>query len=109
MSLEPEGHAPTTFSDLPHEEGVEWTKRMSEQSAPSFGTKLTYGGYKDVPVSYLLCENDVVIPPELQQSIIAMIEEESGNKVDVHKIKSDHAPWISHTDSVVEVIRQITA
>lgn len=82
---------------------------MSEQSTPSFATKLTYGGYKVVPVSYLFCENDVVIPPELQQSIIAMIEEESGKKVDVHKVKSDHAPWISHQDPVIKVIQEITA
>lgn len=104
MSLEPEGHAPKAFSDLSHEDGVYWTKKMSEHSALSFGSKLTYAGYKDVPVSYLFCEDDVVIPPELQQSIIDMIEEESGKEVDVHKVKAGRAPWISQPDTVVEVI-----
>jgi len=108
MSLDPELHADVTFTDLPHEDGVAWTLKMDEHSALSFTTSLSYAGYKDLPVSYLLCERDKAVPPEIQQSIIDMIEAESGKKVDVHKVQADHCPWISAPDEVIWVIREIT-
>lgn len=108
MSLEPEGHAPATFSDLPHAEGVAWTKNMSQHSAPSFQTKLTYPGYEDAPVSYILCEEDKCVPPELQQSIIQMIEEESGRRVDVLRIRRVMRRLLQ-PNAVVEIVEKVAA
>jgi hypothetical protein len=109
MSLDADGHADHTFNDLPHDQGVYWTKQMSEHSAPSFQTKLTYAGYKDVPVSWLFCEDDIVVPPEMQQKFIDLIEEESGRKVDVHRLKAGHSPFTSQPDETVEVIRKVAS
>lgn len=77
-------------------------KKFPQHSAVSFGDELTYAGYKDVPVSYLFCENDKCVPPEVQQKGIETIEEASGEKVDVTRINSDHCPMISAPDKVVE-------
>lgn len=105
MSLEPEGTAPVTFSDLPPAQAMAWAKKMPEQSAASFAGELTYPGYKYVPVSYLVCEDDKVLPPAFQRSMIEMLEAQ-GVKVDVHTCSAGHCPIISMPDTVVDIIRK---
>ena len=87
--------AEISFSDLPMEQGVAWVRRFAQHSAISFGGELTHEGWKDAPVSYLVCENDLCIPEKIQREEIDMIERTSGNKVDVTSIKAGHCPTIS--------------
>jgi hypothetical protein len=75
---------------------------MAEHSSISFGNELTYAGYKDVPASFLFCENDTCVPPEVQQKSIDNIEEASGNKVDVTRINTGHCPMVGALDKVVD-------
>ncbi|KAI1110096.1 Alpha/beta hydrolase fold-1 [Nemania sp. NC0429] len=98
---DPDYIAKETFSDLPPEKAKRWQNTFSEHSAVSFINPLTHPGYKDVPVSYLLCEDDVVIPPEQQRREIEMVERETGNKVDVTSIRAGHAPTASVPDQVL--------
>ena len=92
------------FSSLPLEEGKNWSEKLVKHSAASFASTLTYGGYKDVPVSYLVAEGDLSIAPATQRSQIDMIERVSGNEVDVWSINSDHAPSISQPQYVIDFI-----
>lgn len=94
------------FSDpsLPRAEAKAWMSRMSSHSSTSFADVLTYAGYKDVPVSYLLCEKDVVIPPQRQRDMINMVESQSGRKVDVTSIPADHGANISASQQMVDWI-----
>lgn len=41
---------------MPFEEGLKWGKELVKHSAASFGSPLTYAGYKDLPMSYLVCD-----------------------------------------------------
>jgi pimeloyl-ACP methyl ester carboxylesterase len=104
MSLEPSGNAKVTFSDLPFEEGLAFAKQMPQHSAPSFGGALTYPGYKYVPVSYLFCEEDLTVPPEMQQRFIDLLQKESEGKVVVSKCTAGHVPHLSQPDAVIEAI-----
>ncbi|KAF2787983.1 alpha/beta-hydrolase [Melanomma pulvis-pyrius CBS 109.77] len=99
---QPEVTAAIVFNDLSVEDGIAWVKKFPQHSAVSFGDELAYAGYRDVPVSYLFCENDKCVPPEVQQKGIETIEEASGEKVDVTRINSGHCPMISAPDKVVE-------
>ncbi|KAE8423813.1 Alpha/beta hydrolase fold-1 [Aspergillus pseudocaelatus] len=92
------------FSDLPAEEGEVWMKRSPRHSAASFIGPLTYAGYKDVPVSYLLCAEDKVIPPGVQQKQIEIIEREAGREVDVTVIQTGHIPTASAPEKVIDWI-----
>ncbi|KAK8065790.1 alpha/beta-hydrolase [Apiospora hydei] len=96
--------AERSFSKFPPEEGLVWAHTLVRHSAASFASPLTYAGYKDVPVSYLFCEDDHLIPPFVQQKRIDMIERETGKKVDVTRIDSDHVPTISRTELVIDWI-----
>ena len=80
---------------------------MSEHSRISFEGRLTYPGYKDVPVSYMMCESDMIVPSDMQLRIIETVERETGKTVDVHNIPTDHFPYLSAPDTVVTVVRRV--
>ncbi|KAI0966916.1 Alpha/beta hydrolase fold-1 [Xylaria arbuscula] len=100
--VDAEHNAAACFSDLAREQGLYYHSQFAQHSAVSFINKLTYAGYKDVPVSYLFCEDDLVVPAEVQRREIEMIETETGSKVDVTSIKSGHCPNVSAPEKVVD-------
>ena len=87
---DPSATARMICQDLPPEQGAAVVKDFAKHSAQSFGNELTYAGYKDIPSSYLLCEKDMAGPPEFQREMIAMIEEASGQAVDVTTVDAGH-------------------
>jgi pimeloyl-ACP methyl ester carboxylesterase len=104
---DPIASAPICFSDLPKEEGEAWMKKFPRHSAVSFGSELTYAGYKDIPASWLLCEEDLCIPAENQREAIELIEKVSGRKVDVTSIKTGHVPPASAPEKVIDWILDV--
>ncbi|OGM49628.1 hypothetical protein ABOM_001896 [Aspergillus bombycis] len=99
--------AALSYSDLPAVEGEAWMERYARHSAVSFTNPLTYAGYKDVSVAYLLCEDDKVIPPQVQQKEIEIIEKETGREVDVTAIQTGHIPIASAPEKVVDWIASL--
>ncbi|KAF2662670.1 alpha/beta-hydrolase [Lophiostoma macrostomum CBS 122681] len=96
--------ADMVFNHLSHDEGLAAARKFSQHSSVSFANELTYPGYKDVPVSYLFCEEDECVSPKIQQKGIDAIEAASGSKVDVKKIPSDHCPSYTHPELALEWI-----
>lgn len=98
------------FNDLPKEEGERWAKMSTRHSGSTFPASLSHAGFKDVPVSYLLCTKDLAQEPELQRASIAMMEKQIGGKVDVTEIESGHAPNASRPkevgDWIISIIKQ---
>ncbi|PNP73414.1 hypothetical protein FNYG_13241 [Fusarium nygamai] len=107
MSLNLEDNAPLTFSDLPAEESLAWAKEMPDHSTASFKEQLTYPGYNDVEVHYIVCEEDKIIPPEHQYGMIEFLRSSTGNEVKVHKLNSGHAPNASKPDNLAQIIKGI--
>jgi hypothetical protein len=99
--------AAIVFSDLPKEEGEAWIKRFTCHSAVSFAGELTHAGYKDIPVSYLLCEEDVCIPVRIQREEVELIEKVSGKKVDITSINTGHCPNASALEKVIDWILDV--
>lgn len=89
---DPAATAAMICQELPPHEGEAIVRGFAKHSAQSFGNELTHAGYKDIPASYLLCEEDKAGPADFQREMIAMIEDVSGRKVDVTSIKAGHCP-----------------
>ncbi|KAJ7645036.1 Alpha/beta hydrolase fold-1, partial [Mycena polygramma] len=107
MVMDPANSAPINFSDLAREEALSWASKMREHAAASFGETLTYGAYKDIPISYLLCELDKGVSLEVQNIIIAGMESEMGGRtVDRHPVQSGHCINVSQPKTMVAVIRK---
>jgi pimeloyl-ACP methyl ester carboxylesterase len=99
--VEPELAVQMYFSDMPREEALREIAGCAWHSYLSFTNPLTHAGYKDIPVSYLLCEDDKIVTPAIQKSEIETIERESGQKVDVTSIKASHSAHASAPDKVI--------
>ncbi|KAG4439575.1 hypothetical protein IFR05_004923 [Cadophora sp. M221] len=91
------------FSDLLEAEAKHYMNLMPNHSTVSFSGELTYPGYKFIPVTYLLTENDKIIPVESQREMIAFAR---GEGVDVKVVKTDsgHCPMLSIPARTVEVL-----
>jgi len=100
-----EAAAGDVFSDLPRAEGIKLVSQFPGHSTASFAGKLTYAAYKDVPVTYIICEEDKVISPKAQRKMVQMLERD-GKDVTVVSLKSGHAPNSSQPEKVVEVVRK---
>jgi hypothetical protein len=98
--------AAANFSDLPEAEGQAWALKLENHSAPTFGGELTYPGYKDVEISWLMCTEDRTVPVSYQQGFIDGIEKDTGRKVVVDRIKTGHCPNASAPEKVVEWIKK---
>ncbi|KAL5329765.1 hypothetical protein ACEPPN_003283 [Leptodophora sp. 'Broadleaf-Isolate-01'] len=91
------------FSDLPETEAKHYMNQMANRSTVSFSGELTYPGYKFIPVTYLLTENDKIIPAESQREMIAFARGE-GVEVKVVETDSGHCPMLSIPEKTVEVL-----
>ncbi|KAF7360661.1 Alpha/beta-hydrolase [Mycena venus] len=108
MVMDAARSAAVAFSDLSPEEGLALASKMPDHPAISFTQSLKCGAYKAVAVSYLFCEDDTLVTPEVQNKIIQALESEmSGPKVKRHPVRSDHAINASHPKTVVEVVRKV--
>ena len=107
MVLDPAGNAPLSFSDMSPDEGLKWAKQMGDHSTRSFKEKLTYAGYNDVDVHYILCQDDMIIAPEHQRSMIGLIEQSSGHAPKVYELKSGHCPTHSQPQELLKILQDI--
>lgn len=97
-----------TFSDLEPAEAKIWAAKLSTHSYLSFDEKLTYPGYSDVKVHYLLTEKDKLLLPEMQRSMIELLKANSSH-VEVHPMQVDHCPIASKADKVTAEVKSILA
>ena len=90
--------AEIVYNDLQPSAGAAEAAKFGKHSSVSFGDALTHAGYKDVPVSWFLCEDDLCVLPEVQRTAIDVIEESwkgterEGKKVLIERVKCDHCP-----------------
>ncbi|UKZ81690.1 hypothetical protein TrVFT333_009462 [Trichoderma virens FT-333] len=89
------------YNDLTKSQTKNQLAKLTHQAKPSFYTNLTYPAYQEVPVSYLLCEQDNAIPFVAQQAMVGI----GGPGVTSYVCSSSHSPMLSMPGKVVEVIR----
>lgn len=91
------------YNDLPEAEARHFMNQMPNHSTISLSGELTYPGYKFIPTTYLVTENDKIISPEAQKEMIAFAEGE-GVKVNVITTQSGHVPMLSIPEKVAETL-----
>ncbi|KEF56797.1 uncharacterized protein A1O9_06987 [Exophiala aquamarina CBS 119918] len=99
-----EAVAQAALSDVQFDRAVDIVREMPRHSALSFAGELTYPGYKHIPSSYICCENDCLVSPEIQRKYIDRIREATGKEVDVHNLDTGHAPNISATEKLAQLL-----
>ncbi|MCJ1435568.1 hypothetical protein MMC27_004942 [Xylographa pallens] len=88
------------FNDLPPADAESWSNKLSFQPAHGWHGVISYTGWKEVPSIYLICENDIVVPAEVQKYFAANAGSE------IVTCTAGHMPMLSQPEKVVEVIRR---
>ncbi|KAI1038787.1 hypothetical protein LB503_007828, partial [Fusarium chuoi] len=104
---EPEGCASVNFSDLPKAEVLTYAEQMTAHSAASFAGPLKNAGYLNIPVTYIVCEKDTSVPPDVQRSVVDMISRKSGREVITFSCDSGHFPTVSVPGKEASLINQV--
>jgi pimeloyl-ACP methyl ester carboxylesterase len=94
-------------NDLPWEVAYENVLSFAHHSGATFLEEVTQVAYKELPVSYILCEKDLVVTPEQQQGFIKVIEEAKGEEVDVVRLPCGHCPNWSCPEKVADILEEL--
>ncbi|KAK6225523.1 hypothetical protein QIS74_01570 [Colletotrichum tabaci] len=90
------------YNDLDDEAAREAVSGLRHHSYRTFSSKLTYAAWRDVPVTYIKCELDRAIPPQVQQRMIDV----AGRDVVVESVETGHSPFLNKPDLVTTALRR---
>ncbi|KAF1943330.1 hypothetical protein EJ02DRAFT_343443, partial [Clathrospora elynae] len=100
-------HDPKIFyNDLPEAEQKYWLSHIESHSLATWYSKTTAAFWKEIPTSYLLCEDDVCIPA-VGQDMITHGVKEMGGEIEVTRIRSGHSHFLSKPGETVNWIRRV--
>jgi hypothetical protein len=94
------------YNDLPEDQQRYWFSKTKTHTFASKQAKATAESWKEIPTSYLLCEDDLAIPAFAQEAMTGMVKE-MGGEIEVERIKSSHSPFLSQPDAVVNWLRRV--
>ena len=90
------------YNDLDDETAKKWIAQLKPLSYKVFSSEVTYAAWRDVPSTYLLCEQDQAILIEWQKGMV------EGAKVNVttETLDCSHSPFLSMPKKVAEAVRR---
>ncbi|GGZ29239.1 hypothetical protein GCM10010300_85210 [Streptomyces olivaceoviridis] len=95
-----EDPAQTLYNDVPQDKRKAALARLLPQTALSFAEPVSRAGWKTVPTSYVLCDDDRSLPPSYQQPFA----ERAGA---VHHLPSGHTPLLSMPEKLADLLERI--
>ncbi|MFF1838211.1 alpha/beta fold hydrolase [Streptomyces sp. NPDC058231] len=76
------------YSDAAVEDADRATERLVPQTVKSFSEPLTATAWKTVPSTYIICEQDEILPPAFQEAMSARSDRS-------YRLSSSHSPFLS--------------
>lgn len=92
------------FHDISSEEAKKWSKTLT--ACPFLQSPLTNDVYSAVPLAYLICEGDRVVPPTYQEMMVKGTQERSGRKIEVYRCRGGHEAFLSSTKFVADAVAE---
>ncbi|EED13502.1 conserved hypothetical protein [Talaromyces stipitatus ATCC 10500] len=102
-----DGCANVNFSDLPYTNAIQHARHMKAHSAESFSSPLHHAGYLRIPVTYIICEHDISVPPDFQRSVVDMITTKASREVTTLVCNSGHFPNVSFPAELANLINSV--
>lgn len=90
------------YNDCPPDVVEEQSKSLRPHSRAAFETPAPYAGWKHLPSTYLVCEQDMGIPVHAQEAMIA----QPGANFTVERCKASHSPFLSMPDFTAQFVRR---
>ncbi|KAL2427080.1 hypothetical protein ABEF95_008073 [Exophiala dermatitidis] len=88
------------YQDLPVDQQAHWASQLKPQTTICQFNPVTRIAYKDIPVSYLYCENDQALPLPVQKQMV----KKCGVKVQEFTCTAGHSPFLSQPETFVDYI-----
>lgn len=88
------------FNDCSPDDAADAVSRLEPQSLPSFQQPVRSVAWRDVPSTYVICDNDNAIPVFAQEHL-------SQRAGDVRRMGASHSPFLSMPDPVVDLIAEL--
>lgn len=90
------------YNACPPELAAEAAGRLQPQSISSFEQPVRAVGWRDVPTTYVICDQDAAIPVFAQEQM-------SQRAGDLRRLDADHSPFLMLPDEVVALIAEIAS
>ncbi|OLN95259.1 hypothetical protein CCHL11_08118 [Colletotrichum chlorophyti] len=88
------------YNDLDEKAAEEAVLQLKHHSYRTFHSKVTYAAWRDIPVTYVLCELDNAISLAAQQEMIDVSKVQAA----VEHINAGHSPFLSKPDIVTKIL-----
>ncbi|MFJ7497282.1 alpha/beta hydrolase [Streptomyces sp. NPDC097727] len=95
-----ENPAVTLYNDVPEDKRDAALARLLPQTALSFAEPVRQAGWKTLPTSYVVCDDDRSLPPSYQEPFA----ERTGA---TYHLPSGHSPLLSMPDKLADLLEQI--
>ncbi|ROV97476.1 hypothetical protein VPNG_08729 [Cytospora leucostoma] len=92
--------ASTSYSDLPAEEAAYWAVRAVPQSDAVKSTVVKRCAYTYVPSTYVVCNGDKAVPPQVQE----LFAKQAG--AEVKRIEAGHSAFLSKPEEVLALVEE---
>lgn len=94
------------YNDLSDDEQAYWFSQLQTHSLATIESPTLGASWKIIPTSYLLCEQDRAVPPQIQEIMINAAKEK-GASIEVTRLDSGHSPFLSKPVETAEWIRGV--
>ncbi|MCW7947294.1 hypothetical protein AAW14_36440 [Streptomyces hygroscopicus] len=88
------------YADVPQEEATRAVRMLVPQSVRSFSERVTQAGWRTIPSTYIICEQDKALPPRQQEKLAARANT-------VHRLQSSHSPFLSMPSKLAALLAYI--
>ncbi|MEU3985676.1 alpha/beta hydrolase [Streptomyces sp. NPDC026672] len=87
------------YADVEPDLAARCVARLGHESLRAVKQPLTEAAWRSVPSTYIVCEDDVAIPPPLQEQMAVRAER-------VRRIRSSHSPFLSRPAELAGLLRE---
>ncbi|KAF1844641.1 uncharacterized protein K460DRAFT_250316, partial [Cucurbitaria berberidis CBS 394.84] len=94
------------YNDLDEFEQKKWLSQLQTQNLATIYAPTTAASWKEIPTSYLLCEDDQAVPASGQEAMTSSVKE-MGGEIEVTRLQAGHSPFLSKPNETVAWIRKV--
>lgn len=107
LLVTPPAAAYMPFHDLPDEYAQHWSALFKPHSLGAMWSKQTYAAWKDIPSTYVMCDQDRVVSVEKQEEMIKNARELQPKAFDVvERLASGYESILSKVDEMVKIVEK---
>ncbi|KAK2739967.1 hypothetical protein FQN57_006286 [Myotisia sp. PD_48] len=94
------------YNDLPIEEAQYWKGHIVVHPKSAQFTPVKNEAFREIPVTYIMCDNDKGIIPVVQQMMIDNVKA-LGVEVQIEHCSGSHSPFLSMPQTLSDIIEKI--